>query len=80
MAMAVPGLDSALQSLEDILIAEHGGDESVIARTRGGTVITFREQVYPGLLYMTTAAKISSQVRVCELALSSHFDNRCPQV
>ncbi len=50
MAMAVPGLDSALQSLEDILIAEHGGDESVIARTRGGTVITFREQVYSGLL------------------------------
>ena len=46
--MAIPGLDGALQSLEDIIIAEQGGDESIIAHTRGGTVLTFREQVHHG--------------------------------
>lgn len=44
--MAIPGLDGALQSLEDIMIAEQGGDESIIAHARGGTVLTFREQVW----------------------------------
>ena len=41
------------EPLEDILIAEHGGDESVIARTRGGTVLTFREQVHQSMCMLT---------------------------
>ena len=45
LPMAIPGLDAALQSLEDIMVAEQGGDESILAHTRGGTVLTFREQV-----------------------------------